>query len=94
LVNFYQTTRHYNQEEANFVLTTVRTSNPADLLLSFLVKIHVSESYVHTGKSLFYEILLGIFPCIVSFLIIVPYIRTKILYNTMMTFIHVDEPCL
>jgi hypothetical protein len=27
-VNFYQTTRRYNPEEAIFVLTAVRTSNP------------------------------------------------------------------
>jgi hypothetical protein len=27
LVNFYQTTRRYNPEEAIFVLTAVRTSN-------------------------------------------------------------------
>jgi hypothetical protein len=31
LVNFYQTTRRYNSEEATFVLTTVRTSNPAEI---------------------------------------------------------------
>jgi hypothetical protein len=28
LENFYQTTWHYNPEEAIFVLTTMRTSNP------------------------------------------------------------------
>jgi hypothetical protein len=28
LVNFYQTTRRYNPEEAIFILAAVRTSNP------------------------------------------------------------------